>query len=318
MVARGHLARLGLLATTFLCAACGLVYQLALVTLGSYLIGDTATQASIVISTMMFAMGVGALATKPLQRRAAASFAAVEILLALCGGLSVLTLYAAFAWLSLYEVAAVAVAFVLGALIGAEVPLLMVLLQRIRAQPAGGAVADLNAADYIGALLGGLAFPFLLLPVFGQLRGVLLVGALNIVAGLGLVLTVFRRELSRRARWTLLPAGVAVGVLLVGCYGYSDQFVATAQQRLYAFPIIYTEQTQYQRIVLTGSVSPFGGADTRLFLNGDLQFSSVDEYRYHRPWCTRPWPGRTLTCWCWGAVTGWRCGRSSLIRTCGP
>ena len=41
----------------------------------------------------------------------------------------------------------------------------MALIQRIRRQDAGGAVADLFAADYVGALVGGLAFPFLLLPV---------------------------------------------------------------------------------------------------------------------------------------------------------
>ena len=50
-------------------------------------------------------------------------------------------------------------------LIGAEIPLLMTLIQRIRRQDAGGAVADLFAADYVGALVGGLAFPFLLLPL---------------------------------------------------------------------------------------------------------------------------------------------------------
>lgn len=279
--ATGRGARILLLAVTFVCAACGLVYQLALVTLGSYLIGDTATQASIVIASMMFAMGIGALAVKPLLDRAAVSFAVIEILLALAGGLSVLVLYAVFAWLSLYTVAVVAVALLLGALIGAEIPLLMVLLQRIRAQAAGGAVADLNAADYIGALLGGLAFPFLLLPVFGQLRGVLIVGAVNAVAGVGLVFLLFRRHLSRRARWTLLPSALAVGVLLTGCYVYADRFVATAQQQLYSAPIIYSEQTRYQHIVMTETASPFAGTDTRLFLNGDLQFSSVDEYRYH-------------------------------------
>ena len=63
----------------------------------------------------------------------------------------------------------------------------MVLLQRIREQAAGSAVADLFAADYVGALLGGLAFPFLLMPVFGQLKGALVVGAVNAVAGVALV-----------------------------------------------------------------------------------------------------------------------------------
>ena len=189
---RWRFARAAVLLAVFVCAACGLVYELALVALGSYLIGDTVGQASIVLGVMVFAMGVGALAAKPLQSRAAAAFAVIELTLALLGGLSVLGLYAAFAWLDLYGPALVGTAFVLGLLIGAEIPLLMVMLQRIREQAAGSAVADLFAADYVGALLGGLAFPFLLIPVFGQLKGALLVGAVNAVAGLALVCTVFR------------------------------------------------------------------------------------------------------------------------------
>lgn len=95
-------ARAAVLLAVFVCAACGLVYELALVALGSYLIGDAVGQASIVLGVMVFAMGVGALVAKPLQSRAAAAFAAIELTLALLGGLSVLGLYAAFAWLDLY------------------------------------------------------------------------------------------------------------------------------------------------------------------------------------------------------------------------
>ncbi|MBO4207048.1 polyamine aminopropyltransferase [Micromonospora echinofusca] len=278
-----RLARAGVLAAVFVCAACGLVYELALVALGSYLIGDTVGQASIVLGVMVFAMGVGALAAKPLQPRAAAAFAAIELLLALLGGLSVLGLYAAFAWLDLYAPALVATAFVLGLLIGAEIPLLMVLLQRIRKQAAGSAVADLFAADYVGALLGGLAFPFLLMPVFGQLKGALVVGAVNALAGLALVFTVFRRELSRRARAALTAGSVVVALCLGYAYLTAQDFEVTARQQLYRDPVVHAERSRYQEIVLTRSVSEPGrsGTDLRLYLNGDLQFSSTDEYRYH-------------------------------------
>jgi spermidine synthase len=276
-----RLARAGLLVAVFICAACGLVYELALVSLGSYLIGNTAQQASIVLGVMVFAMGLGALAAKPLQRRAAVAFATIELLLAACGGLSVLALYAAFAWLNLYTIAMVAMAVIVGGLIGAEIPLLMVLLQRIRAQSAGSAVADLFAADYVGALLGGLAFPFILLPVFGQIRGALIVGAVNAVAGLVVVFTLFRHDLRRRSRWLLAAVAVLVAVALIGCYGYAARFEAAAQQAMFANPIIYSQQTRYQQIVMTQSLSPFDTTDTRLYLNGDLQFASVDEYRYH-------------------------------------
>ncbi|RCW40133.1 spermidine synthase [Halopolyspora algeriensis] len=278
---RRRLARATVLVAVFVCAACGLVYELALVALGSYLIGDTVGQASIVLSLMVFAMGIGALAAKPLQRWAATAFAAVEILLALLGGLSVLGLYAAFAWLSLYMPALIVTALVLGTLIGAEIPLLMVLLQRIRRQEAGSAVADLFAADYVGALIGGLAFPFLLLPLFGQIQGALLVGMLNAAAGLGLVLTVYRRELTKRITLLLVVASLLAGGTLGGAYALADEFEVTARQALYADPVVYAQRTQYQEIVLTRSMSLTGTADTRLFLNGDLQFSSVDEPRYH-------------------------------------
>ncbi|WP_231330378.1 polyamine aminopropyltransferase [Actinomadura graeca] len=270
-----------MLAAVFTCAACGLVYELALVALGSYLVGNSVTQASIVLSVMVFAMGAGSLLAKPLQGRPVVAFAVVEGALALVGGLSVLALYAAFAWLDLYVPALVVVAFAVGALIGAEIPLLMTLLQRIRRQDAGSAVADLFAADYVGALVGGLAFPFLLLPTFGHIKGALLVGMVNAVAGIAVVLWLFRHRVGRVPRAALWGAMAAVLAVLGGTYALADRFEVSARQALYADPIAVAERTPYQEIVITRKAALTGPSDVRLFLNGDLQFSSVDEYRYH-------------------------------------
>lgn len=280
-VRRSRAARAGLLFATFVCAACGLVYELALVAQGSYLIGDSITQASVVLATMVFAMGMGSLAAKPLQRRAVLSFAAVEATLALCGGLSVLGLHAAFTWWDLYWPGLVGTALVVGALIGAEIPLLMTMLQRIRAQDAGSATADLFAADYVGALVGGLAFPFALLPLLGQTRGALVVGMINALAGLAVVLALFAAELRRRDRLAVLGATVAVLAVLAGAFAGSEQFLRVARSQLYEDPVAHAETSRYQQIVLTESAPLGGSADVRLFLNGDLQFSSRDEYRYH-------------------------------------
>jgi spermidine synthase len=49
----------------------------------------------------------------------------------------------------------------------------------------------------------------------------------------------------------------------------------TSRQRLYADPIIAFRQSAYQEIVVTRR-----GADMRLYLDGGLQFSTRDEYRY--------------------------------------
>ena len=280
-VGRARGARAALLFATFVCAACGLVYELALITLGGYLIGNTVQQASIVLAVFVFAMGIGALAAKRLQQRPVVAFACIEGALALVGGLSVLALYAAFAWLDLYQPALVVAALTIGTLIGAEIPVLMTLIQRIRQQDAGDAVADLFAADYVGALVGGLAFPFLLLPRFGQIEGALLVGAVNVVAATIVVGGVFGRTLSRR-QVVAVAAGLAsvLAVLAVAASLASD-FETSARQALFEDPIVLVERSAYQEIVVTESVDLAGRPDVRLFLNGDLQLSSVDEYRYH-------------------------------------
>ncbi|MCX2970194.1 polyamine aminopropyltransferase [Streptomyces sp. JHD 1] len=276
-----RLPRFLLLLAVFLCAACGLVYELALTALGSYLLGNSVLQTSVVISVMVFAMGVGSLAAKPLRHRPVGSFAVIEGLLALVGGLSVLTLYVLFAWLRVYTPAMIVIAFVVGALIGAEIPLLMTLLQRIRRQEADSAVADMFAVDYIGALLGGLCFPLLLLPTFGQLKGALVVGAVNAVAGVIVVLWIFRRQVRRVVRGALLAGVAGVLAVLGTAYAFAEDIEVTARQQLYRDPIVRAESTPYQEIVLTREATFTGERDLRLFLNGDLQFSSVDEYRYH-------------------------------------
>lgn len=269
--------RLLVLVGVFVSAACGLVYELELVALASYLIGDSVTQASVVLSVMVFAMGIGSLLAKRLRCRAAAAFGAVEAALALVGGCSALVLYAGFVWGGSTRLLLVAFSLAIGVLIGAEVPLLMTLIQRIRRQDAGGAVADLFAADYVGALVGGLAFPFLLLPLFGQLTGALLTGAVNAVAGGALVLWLFRHDLTPRARRALLAANLAVLVLLGALAAGVDSFEHAARHAVYGADIRVALRTDVQEVVLTG-----GDRDgLNLYLDGRLRVSGRDGHRYH-------------------------------------
>ncbi|WP_128433783.1 polyamine aminopropyltransferase [Streptomyces cyaneus] len=274
------------LAGVFVCAACGLVYELELVALASYLIGDSVTQASVVLSVMVFAMGIGSLVAKRLRPLAAAGFGAVEAVLALVGGCSALALYAVFAWTGDWggmwahgpRCLLVAFSLTIGLLIGAEVPLLMELIQRIRRQDAGGAVADLFAADYVGALVGGLAFPFLLLPLLGQLTATLITGAVNAVAGGALVLGLFRGDLTRRARWLLVIANVTVLGVLAAAAVLVDDFERAARHAVYGRDVRVALQTDVQEVVITGGTH---GRPLDLFLDGRLRVSGRDERRYH-------------------------------------
>lgn len=272
------------LASVFMCAACGLVYELELVALASYLVGDSVTQASVVLSVMVFAMGVGSLLAKRLRCCAAAGFGYIEALLALVGGGSAMALYASFAWFGEARIALVVASLAIGVLIGAEMPLLMTLIQRIREQDPGSALADLFAADYVGALVGGLTFPFLLLPLFGQLTGGLLTGVVNAFAGGIIVLWLFRRDLSARALGCLLATNGAVLALLVVGTAFVGDFERAARQAVYGGEVRVAERTGVQELVLTGGEERKEwrrAGELRFFLDGRLSVRGSDEREYH-------------------------------------
>ena len=266
----GRRARPILLGTVLLVATCGFVYELVIIALGTYLFGNSIFQVSIVLAAFVSSMGLGSLASKPLLRRPAQAFVVVEAAVALVGGLSAMGLYAAFAYLGVYDPVMLIAAGTIGLLVGCEIPLLLALLQRARPQDAGASVADLLAADYLGAVVGGVSFPFLLLPWLGQMQAALAIGALNALAGLAVCLV------ARLPRpWLLVPAGV-LAALALGASA-AGSFEVTARQSLFDDRIVFVERSHYQEIVMTQG----DGDDLRLFLNGDLQFSSRDEYRYH-------------------------------------
>ncbi|MGR8009285.1 polyamine aminopropyltransferase [Streptomyces hypolithicus] len=288
---RPRTGRLLVLGVVFVCAACGLVYELELVALASYLSGDSVTQASVVLSVMVFAMGLGSLLAKRLRHRAAVGFGLVEAALALVGGTSAALLYAAFAWVGGAPYALVGFSLAIGVLIGAEIPLLMTLIQRTARRgerhDTSGDVADLFAADYVGALVGGLAFPFLLLPLLGQLTGALVTGAVNTVAGGALVLWLLRRDLTRRERRLLIGVNALVLALLATATVLADDFERAARRAVYGESVRVAVQTDVQEVVLTGS--PGGPPD--LFLDGRLRVGGRDEYRYHEALVHPAMPG---------------------------
>jgi spermidine synthase len=129
------------------------------------------------------------------------------------------------------------------------------------------------SADYVGALLASVSFPFLILPLLGLVRAALAFGMLNVLIGT-FGTSMFWHELSGRrslAAWNV----VAWCLLLAGLIS-AGSATSWLEDRLYQDEIILAETTPYQRIVVTRWRD-----DYRLHLNGHLQFSSTDEYRYH-------------------------------------
>ena len=271
-----------LLTAVAACAACGIVYELALLTLSASLNGGGIVATSLIVAGYIAALGAGALLVKPLLGHAAIAFIAVEALLGIVGGLSAAALYVVFAFVDGSTWVLALSTALIGGLVGAEVPLLMTLLQQRRAGPetdpaadVGRTLANLNAADYLGALLGGLVWPFLLLPQLGMIRGAAATGMINLAAAAVVSVFLLRRVVSTRQLVTALCALAAALALLATLLARSADIETTSRQRLYADPIIAYRHTPYQEIVVTRRDN-----DMRLYLDGGLQFSTRDEYRY--------------------------------------
>jgi spermidine synthase len=260
-----------LLTSVLLIAACGLIYELVAGALASYLLGDSVTQFSTVIGTYLFAMGVGSWLSRFVGRGLAARFVLVEVMVGLVGGFSSALLFLAFAYTDGFRLLLYLLVFVVGTLVGLEVPLLMRLLKDRFAFK--DVVANVLTFDYLGALGASVLFPIVLVPYLGLVRAPMLFGAINVAVALWTTEILKDALRARRALQVLCLAALA---LLGAGMWWANAILDLAEGNLYADEIVLARTTPYQRIVMTAWKD-----DLRLFLNSNLQFSSRDEYRYH-------------------------------------
>jgi spermidine synthase len=262
-----------LVVAIFVAGLCSIVYELLIGTASSYFLGDSIQQFSITIGLFMAAMGLGSYLSRGLTDRALRQFVVVEIALAIIGGCSIPALYVLFAFTELYQPAMMLLIVVIGGLTGLEIPILVMMLRRQTTLKKN--LSNVLSLDYLGALAATLLFPFVLLPMLGIFRSSLAVGLLNLVIAL-VVLRAFRDELEPAAHQSYVTWSALAGVALIGMFIGSPHLLKPWHNAVYEDRVVMVKETPYQKIVMTR-----GGDDVRLFLDGNLQFSSVDEYRYH-------------------------------------
>ncbi|PZF74848.1 polyamine aminopropyltransferase [Taibaiella soli] len=260
-----------LLLSVFVIATCGLIYELIAGTLASYLLGDSVTQFSTIIGVYLFSMGIGSWLSKYIDGHLLKWFIRVEILVGIVGGLSAPLLFILFEYAASFRVVLYSLVGLTGILVGLEIPLLMRILQRSFAFK--DLVSRVFTFDYIGALLASLIFPLILVPYMGLIRTSIFFGFLNIAVA-GFLLYQFPETKPFRRRF-MTVIGATTALLLAG-FIYSEKIMAWTEGMAFQDKVIYSKSTPYQRIVLTRN-----DHELRLFLNGNLQFSSADEYRYH-------------------------------------
>ena len=253
-------------------ATCGLIYELLAGTLASYVLGDSVTQFSLIIGLYLFALGIGAWLSRFIEKGLARCFIEIELGVALLGGWSAPLLFLCFARVEHFQPVLYAIVVAIGTLVGLELPLLMRILEN--QLEFKELVARVLTFDYIGALAASILFPLVFVPKLGLVRTSLVFGLLN--AAVALWGTWLMRPLLKGGVTGLRIRSVAVMALLLVGIWQAGRLTQLAEEDLYNGRVIYARTTPYQRIVVTRGRSGF-----QLFLNGNLQFNSTDEYRYH-------------------------------------
>lgn len=254
-------------------ATCGLIYELLAGTLASYVLGDSVMQFSLIIGIYLSAMGVGSWLSGFLDKDLAKRFVEIELAVAVVGGFSAPLLFLTFASVSYFNLILYGMVFTIGMLVGLEIPLLMRILKD--ELDFKKLVARVLALDYAGALVASILFPIFLVPRLGLNRTSLLFGLLN--AGVGIWGTWLLENLINKRDVNILRIkGCVIVVLLLIAFIKADTLTTLAEDALFVDNIIYAKSSSYQRIIVTK-----GKVGYALFLNGNLQFNSFDEYRYH-------------------------------------
>ena len=253
------------------CAA--MVTEYTLATLASYLLGDSIRQWTIVISLMLFSMGLGSRYSRKFEAQLLDRFVLIEF------GLSFLCTFSAMFcfWISAYTMnfglVIYAVACMIGFLTGLEIPLITRINQSFESLREN--ISSVMEFDYYGGLLGGALFAFVLLPFLGLTYTPVLIGSLNLLVA-SLILWYFPDRLTRPR--ILNAQFIALFLVSVMAFAVAKPIILYGEQHKYKDKIIYQEQTRYQKIVVTQWKD-----DYWLFINGSTQFSTYDEERYHEP-----------------------------------
>jgi len=260
---------IALLFGTFIIAICGLVYELLESTLSSYLLGDSIYHFSLIIGLFMSSMGIGAWLSRFIETHLERAFVRLQMTIALVGGFSAFILFYAFAFIGNYEAFLYLITILLGSMLGIEIPLIIRILKESFSLRSN--ISNVFTVDYIGALFAALLFPLVLVPQLGLMQTSFLFGGLNLLVG-AMAWYLFREKLSKIY---LLFLAIIAGILIVG-FIQSNTLTSMIETKLYQYPIIYSKQTPYQKIIITAHHGRI-----QFYINGAIQFDSIDEHRYH-------------------------------------
>ena len=224
----------------------------------------------------MFSMGIGSYLSKLFVKDLITTFIYIEIIISLIGGVCSILLFIVFPHaFGLYTTVMYMLILVIGTLVGLEIPILTRILSEYKEMRVS--LAHVLSVDYVGALIGSLIFPLILLPQLGLVRSSFAIGLLNISVAL-INIYVFRKNWDKIKYAKVVSFSILILVLMVTAIFMGSWLTRFAEHQLYFDQVIYKKQTPYQRVVFTKNQMK---QEHRLYIDGHIQFAESDEYRYH-------------------------------------
>ncbi len=264
-----------LMAAIFATGFSGIVAEYLLSTLATYFLGDSIFQWTMIVSTMMFTMGLGSRLSKRFTKNLIAKFLFLEFVLSLVVSFAPIIVYTLSAYTEYLAVFIYLFSMIIGTLIGMEIPLVTRIngeYEELRTN-----ISNVLEKDYYGSLLGGVFFAFIGIPFLGLSYTPFVLGIVNFSVAI-LVFLYLKHNLNKPQKLFYSSGGTLIILLLFTGVIYAEPIIEYGEQRKYQDKVIYSEQSKYQRIVMTQWKD-----DYWLYLNGNVQLSSIDEAMYHEP-----------------------------------
>jgi spermidine synthase len=286
-------------------AGCGLIYEYLLSHYTGRVLGLMEHTIFTMIGIMIVSMGIGSFAARHLKHPFA-SFAWLEVGIALLGATSVLLIAAVFAFSHFLpriiarvfdlpedvvfigglfqDIKAVAkvvpfvIGFLLGVMIGMEIPLIARVREQIYGEHLEHNTGSIYGIDYIGAGIGAGLWVLFMLKMENTHAAVWTASA-NLVAGI-MFFVLYRKRIQS---WGfLLIAHTLVALLVVAIARYGPDWDAALEDMLFKDKVIFRLDTKFQHLTMTerhlgGDRPPV----IAFYINGVPQFSSKDEQIYH-------------------------------------
>ena len=257
----------------FATGCAGIIAEFVLSTLATYLSGNAVFQWTLVMSFMLFAMGVGSRLSRLFQTKLLEWFLVTELLLSIACATSAIIAYGLAAFIQPINLVIYSQGIIVGMLIGLEIPLVTRInesYENLRIN-----ISNVMEKDYYGSLLGGIIFAFVALPYLGLTYTPIILGCINFLVAT-LVLWRFMALLHHKRFFVI--SWLVCFCFFICLSILAKPIIQFGEQSKYKDKIVFATQTPYQKIVITKWRKYHW-----LYLNGQVQFSTYDEEKYHEP-----------------------------------